>query len=230
MSEVTVILLGHKSLAGKDTFFDAVQGLGFVRVGFADKLKQTVADLYGFTNDQMFGNSKDIEDKRYLNDYDPTHFYNNDFGDQIPIRYFGDSESAKAEDLSVNPDYRGYLTPRRVLQIFGQQQRALFPDIWAAYVFNTALPKLVAEGHKKIVITDFRFQNEGRVAENWVKEDENSRSLYTVKVHRPDVYAKSGSNDISEVDLDNYEFDNTVINDGSLEEFQEKAREFVVNL
>ena len=130
--KILVILLGHKSMTGKDTFFSFIKDRGFTRVAFADKLKSTVADLYNFSHDQMHGNSKDVMDTRYPNLIDPEF---------IRVKgLFGFSRKVK------NPDYKPFLTPRRILQIFGQQQRALDPNIWANYVFNVEIARLVKEG------------------------------------------------------------------------------------
>lgn len=220
--KISVILLGHKSQAGKDTVGEFLQETGFVRAAFADKLKETVADLYNFTYEQMHGSLKDVEDQRYPNDYDPTHFYLTDSGEQIGFRYYGEEDNLEGNFIP-NTDYRPYLTPRRMLQIFGQQQRALFPDIWAAYVFNTTIPLLVEKGHRNIVITDFRFRNEGAYARKWEAEDPDNRKLLLCKIHRPGVSAESGAGDISEKDLDGYEFDRVIVNDGSLSELREWA-------
>lgn len=61
-----VILLGHKARTGKDTVADYLfNQYGFFRYGLADKLKQVVADLYAFDEEQMYGKFKDVEDLRY---------------------------------------------------------------------------------------------------------------------------------------------------------------------
>jgi hypothetical protein len=216
-NKVTVILLGHKSLSGKDTFFEAVEDMGFARAAFADKLKSTVADLYNFSHDQMYGEGKDIQDERYPNTVD-KEWVERDI----------EGIHGSGRELVKNPDYKAFFTPRRILQLFGQQQRSLFPDIWASYVFSTKIPELISKGHSNIIVTDFRFQNEAKVSEKFAKE--SGYDLHTVKIVRPDVLAKSGANDISEVDLDNYPFMHVLHNEGTLEEFQKKARDFVSNL
>jgi len=209
--KVTVVLLGHKARAGKDTTAEFVEELGFKRAAFADKLKHTVMDLYNFSNAQMFGDEKEIQDERYPNliDAEVTMNYNN--GEYI---------------TASNPDYLPHFTPRRILQLFGQQQRSLNPDIWAAYVFNSTLTRMMEEGCNKVGDTDFRFKNEAVVAARWAEQDPENRSLYVVKVHRPGVFAGSGANDISEIDLDDYEFQHTILNDGSLEDLKNKALHF----
>jgi hypothetical protein len=181
MDNCLVILLGYKSLSGKDTFYNAIQDLGFIRCAFADKLKDTVKDLYNLADDQVFGDLKDVPDLRYQNLID------------------------SGTRLQALP----YLTPRRILQVFGQQQRQLNPHIWPSYVFNTVIPKQWQQGHNKFVITDFRFKNEHQVAKEWAKL--NKVNLVTIKIDRP-IEAKSGAFDISEIELDDFKDWTYVIN------------------
>jgi len=240
-NKVTVVLLGHKAKAGKDTIAGFVEPLGFRRAAFADKLKHTVMDLYHFNNEQMFGDLKEDPDSRYPNLIDKEYFEPGDADYPNPElnsiakfdNYLKSSPTLAVDIKSLripNPDYVPYFTPRRILQIFGQQQRSINPDIWAAYVFNSTVTRMVEEGYRRIVVTDFRFKNEAKVAERWAQQDQENRVLHTVKVFRPGVLAGSGANDISEIDLDDYEFQHTIINDGTLEELEEKAIRFFKEL
>lgn len=201
MSDIVVVMLGHKSLAGKDTVFGFAEELGFKRVAFADKLKTTCMDLYNLSHDQVFGEGKDVMDERYPNHVDPEFL---------------------SEDRP-NPDFKPFLTPRRILQLFGQDQRALFPNIWASYVFTTAIPELVSQGERKIVVTDFRFPNEALAAQQWSSQSSKNH-LHLYKVLRPGVVAKTGSNDISETALDEFsDWDGTILNDGNLETLRARS-------
>jgi len=218
-NKVIVVMLGHKSQAGKDTVAGYLSELGFVRAAFADKLKNTVQDLYGFTKEQMYGSTKDVEDNRYPNIYDEKYI-----ATDIP------GVEGSGDERVLNPEYKEFFTPRRILQVFGQQQRALYPTIWPVYVFNVAIPKLIEQGHSKIVITDFRFKNEAAVAEQWAADSPETRALHTVKIYRPDVESKTSPTDISEIDLDDYTFQHMLTNDGSLEDLREKSLELVRRL
>lgn len=206
-----IYLLSGKSLNGKDTLYDSCKESGWVRVSFADKLKATVADLYNFSHEQMHGSLKDVMDERYPNLYDAKEletFSEEDFWHECPIKI-------------PNTEYKPFLTPRRVLQVFGQQQRSLFPDIWASYIFTTEIPRLKKLGHNKFVITDTRFKNEIKVAEKFLEKD---TVLIKVRIVRPNVFAKSGSNDISEIDLDDYKsWDYVITNDTSMDDLKLKG-------
>lgn len=222
MSKLTVLMLGHKSLVGKDTFFSFAKEEGFVRVAFADKLKETVADLYNFSHDQMHGDLKDVMDERYPNLIDPKIISTPQF-EGVGIRAGGPIVERP------NPDYKPFLTPRRVLQLFGQQQRSLFPDIWAAYIFNVKIPALVAEGHNKFVVTDFRFRNEANVALEWSKRNPDA-DLRLIKINR-DIIARSGAGDISENDLNDFNcWSHQLQNNDTVDTFKSQVVELLASL
>lgn len=221
MDKLTVIMLGHKSLVGKDTFYSFVSkaypGVA-ARLAFADKLKSTVADLYGFSHDQMHGGSKDIMDDRYPNLIDPKKVVSPEWEcDDINLAL---DNGVKLGDVLVeNPEYKPLFTPRRILQIFGQQQRSLYPDIWASYVFNSEIAKQASLGKKVFVITDFRFRNEAKVGLNWARTTGNTLSI--VKINRPSVTALSGASDISENDLNDFTgWDHILNNTGSINNYE----------
>ena len=201
-----VILLGHKARVGKDTSAGFLESFGYIRYAFADKLKATVSDLYDFTEEQMYGEDKDLEDTRFLNNIDNPLIF-----DEI---YVGQDGSVQRSRARRNPDYRSFLTPRRILQRFGQDQRLIYPDIWAQYVFN----EIEKSDHNVFVITDFRFKNEYTVARRWADLSFNNQ-LFTVKINRPGVSLHTGSNDISENDLNDFdEWDYIIENDSTLED------------
>jgi len=206
MSEkLLVILLGYKSKAGKDTFFQYVQDKGFKRAAFADKLKQVVMDQFIFTHEQMYGGLKDVMDNRYHNTIDtPTIIKTIKAHATDPL---GNRVVSDPLTMEVpNPDYKPYYTPRRILQIYGGMLRQIYPDIWASYVFNSAIPKMASEGHRKFIITVLRFPNELVVAEKWAQRSSGAYDITVkaVKIDRPGVEAESGAGDISENALNDF--------------------------
>lgn len=224
MNKVYIYLVSGKSLNGKDQLYKLLKDeVGLVQVAFADKLKETVMDLYGFSYEQMYGNLKDKEDKRYKNNIDPKKIIDLK---TWPDPNFAHDNGVEFSKMEVkNPEYKKYFTPRRILQIFGQDQRAIFPDIWVSYVFNTTIPNLIKDGHTKFIITDVRFKNEIAVAEQL--QPKNSK-LVKIRINRPGFYAKSCPDDISEIDLDNYtNWDYIIENTGSLDELKSKGLDII---
>ena len=134
--------------SGKDTTADfLIQHHGFIRIALADPLKRICRDVFGFTDDQLWGPSasRNAPDLRYLRS-DPTL------------------------DAELQ-----FLTPRFALQTLGTEWgRACYPDVWIDYALRAARqvleedfrydPKCGAWGidgrTKGVVISDVRFLNE----------------------------------------------------------------------
>lgn len=225
MDKTFIYLVSGKSLNGKDTLYSLCrEEVGWVRVAFADKLKEAVADLYGFSTEQMYGELKDVEDQRYPNSIDSAYIL--DPKEDVDWVNFALSKGATLDSYMIkNPIYKPFLTPRRVLQVFGQDQRRLFPHVWVNYVFNKTIPQLVCEGFRKFIVTDVRFKNEIKIAYQAASE---TTVMTRVRITRPGVCAKTGASDPSEVDLDDYaDWDYVLVNDGSPEELKRKGLEMV---
>jgi len=216
---VIVLMLGHRSLTGKDTGAEYLKQFGWQRMAFADKLKSTVADLYNFSHSQMHGDLKDTEDLRYKNTVDE------------PYKFGYDEASGEVLTWVPNDNYKPFFTPRRILQIFGQQQRLLYPDIWAQYIFNQIDIRRGLSSNPtqifKYVITDFRFKNEFEVAKRWAQTDVDGpvkvqKCIFPIKVDR-NVVAKSGSQDISEHDLDSFgNWCGVIDNNGTIDDLHDR--------
>jgi len=119
----------------------------------------------------------------------------------------------------------GILTPRRILQVVGQDMRAIYPNVWASYIFDTLIPSIeqtfISEpGERTYIVSDFRFPNEYKVAKEWESADPYTRRLFTAKIERPSLELEfAGKTDISETALDDFQhWDACLINDGSIED------------
>ncbi len=226
-NKITVILVSGKSQNGKDSLFiEAGKPLGFKRFAYADVLKDLVAKIYNFSHDQMYGSLKDFPDFRYPNKADPKYL-------SIPSWNLEKNELNNPRTMEtymeaglawLNPIYTEYLTPRRILQIFGQDQRKIYQDVWSSYLFNSEINKAIEQGYTKFMVTDLRFHDEVRVAKEWA-EKEPKVDLLLFRVNRPGVVAKSGAEDISETQFDNYtEWNEVILNDGDLNHLGEIGR------
>lgn len=118
-------------------------------------------------------------------------------------------------------DPRFNQTPRYFLQSLGEYNRGLYLNVWADYLFNVTINNLIKNGHNRICISDGRHQSEIEFAYKWAEE--NKIKLLTIKIVRPEIEALSGSDHISEKDLDNFDdVDMTIINKEK-EEFNKKV-------
>jgi hypothetical protein len=201
---INVVMLGHRARTGKDSLTAEMirrYPKTCYRYAFADKLKSVVADLYDFSPEQMYGDLKDVEDTRYPNNMDDRLI--------IEKQPMGFGDTVLQIKTHTNPDYKPYLTPRRILQIFGQQQRAIYPDIWAQYVFNQIEKEhrehITDDVQRVVFIADFRFPNEFNVARRW-RDLGSGRKLYCIKLMRPEMPTISGQEDISETALTEFEY------------------------
>ena len=222
MGNKRIIMVGHKAQAGKDTFFKIVEPLGYTRFALADRLKEVVADLYQFSSEQMYGSLKDVEDLRYSNTIDSKFIKPKRLPRPRPEGFH-----LEQQDLIIeNPEYRPYLTPRRILQIFGQQMRSIYPDIWASYAYNVTANRLLKD-NDNLILTDFRFQNEAAFAERWCKD--HNVGLIFIKVTRPILI--NNSSDISENDLNDFSRWHYILaNDSDLKTYYDKVHSLVETL
>jgi hypothetical protein len=123
------------------------------------------------------------------------------------------------ETVSRIQEYLGVPREKKpeLLQAVGTACRNVYgEDIWV----SRALDEIKAAGpDENIIITDLRFKNEYR--------ELKKAGFTTVRINRPGRPQDRDPNHISEVDLDDVEFDYTIENDGTLEEFYNKI-DFII--
>ncbi len=130
-----IVGVGHKARAGKDTVANhLVNHHGFERTAFASRLKEVARVVFGFNDEQLYGNLKEVPDEKW-----------ND-----TLRFLGSDGTGST--------FHEPLTPRIAMQKIGTESfRDIFHrDIWIAALF------LGLEPGKRYVITDVRFHNEAQ--------------------------------------------------------------------
>lgn len=220
---VTVYMISGKAKHGKDSIYEVGREfIGWKKAAFADKLKEITMDLYNLTEEQIKGNSKDKQDSRYINYYDPKTVL---VDIESPIKNL--PKNIKIQKAAVyidNEKYTKFLSPRRILQIIGKQHRDIYPAVWAEYLFNKTIPTLVKGGAKDIIITDTRFLNELEAGEKWRESSEQNR-IIKIRIIRSNIDNIKEEDDISETELDSYSnWDFIINNDKSLVELKEKVK------
>lgn len=66
MNEPIIIGIGHKKGVGKDTVANRlVDSYGFIRMSFADPLKEACRIIFHFSDEQLYGNLKEVIDPRW---------------------------------------------------------------------------------------------------------------------------------------------------------------------
>lgn len=110
-----IIGLTGQARAGKDTFADHInKGYRFTRIGLADPMKRFCKELFDFSDEQLYGDERDLSDRRY-----PRR-------NPMPAT----PEEAQSGD---------YLTPRYALQTLGTEWgRDCYENIWIEYGIGIA--------------------------------------------------------------------------------------------
>lgn len=112
---------------------------------FADKLKEILVDVFGLSNDQVYGTD---EQKNTF-----TNIKWDTMSNEIRIKY------SNKNDSSFLPILRnGYMTAREVMQVYGTDicRKMFFDTIWV----DACLRKIEKENPKIALIADMRFRSE----------------------------------------------------------------------
>lgn len=109
---------------------------------------------------------------------------------------------------------------RRTLERLGTEVgRNLFgTNFWIDQTF-----KAIAEYGGAAVITDVRFPNEARAVEKIALG-------YLIRIERPSLEGVAGSSHISESALDDYDFEEIVVNDGTIQHLHNEIAAYAIAL
>jgi len=189
-----VIGVSGRASSGKDTFADIlVRDYGFTKLSFADPMKLICQEIFDFTHDQLWGDSKhrDIPDTRYRILGTCPHCRQ----EMVPTPYALGTTPVAWTCTVCSESLSAFLTPRLALQTLGTEWgRTLYPAVWT----DKLQRDIERNSHKRWVITDIRFRNElvvanalgptvrllrGKTTTNHVSENElTDEDDYTIKV------------------------------------------------
>lgn len=116
---------------------------------------------------------------------------------------------------------------RRLLQDLGEIGRKYHADLWVDKTIETL--QAYSREADIVCFTDCRYPNELAGIKQWTAMD-SSNQVVTVRIERPGHVMTANQNHISETALDDYTFDYTIINDGSLEDYRIKVLETVAKI
>ena len=136
---------------------------------------------------------------------------------KIAIDLFGLSHEQCYGDKQIKEkvDSRYGLSPREILQGMGEKMREIHPSIWVDTVFNTTIPELQKKGYNCFVVSDVRYPNEA--------DKIHEQGGWVVRIDRLSGGTSVGANHSSETAMEGYsEFDFTLENNSTLEEYYEK--------
>jgi len=175
---------------------------------FAKALKDTAINILGLERDLVYGSN---DDKETL-----THIVWDNFPEEIRFKYADKSKDPMSGASMWHGPRCGPMTIREVLQVMGTDIfREMFEqDVWANSPFRSDWSE-----HDVVFITDCRFPNEKRVTEE--------RNGVTIRLLRNTGFTDNHS---SEVALDDYTFERTFENNGSLDELARFVRKTLLEL
>lgn len=134
-----LIGISGKARSGKDTFAQMLAeelqketGQAYVLMAYAHELKLKIQKDFDLSYEQLWGDEKEVEDKRYKKRHSNIVKYNN-IGEVV-----------------------SYWTPREIMQNYGQFFRTIDYDFWVKHLFNVVEEK----NYKNVIITDLRHVNE----------------------------------------------------------------------
>jgi hypothetical protein len=136
---VNIIGITGKAGSGKDAVADSLcTNHGLVRVALADSMKRFCKEIFGFTDEQLWGPSelRNVIDKRLPR----KHTWVQADG-IVQLQEFGGHEfkCACCGAVSDEETPQCYLTPRFALQQLGTEfGRAMFEDVWINYAMRDA--------------------------------------------------------------------------------------------
>ena len=132
-----LIGISGKARSGKDTFtgmlLDALEKkqASYIKMAYADDLKERVMKDFDLTYDQVYGDLKEVPDHRYC-------------------------KPGSSAAFSSNP-YEAFWTPREILQYMGTEgYRHIDSKFWIKQLFK----KIDSSFIKNVIITDCRFPDE----------------------------------------------------------------------
>ena len=197
-----LIGISGRARAGKDTLanmlMEGLKEYDVIKTAFAEELKKQVKEHFDLSHEQLYGNLKEVEDKRY-----PMY----------PKMQYTGGEVFKCGTL-FQPIC--CWTPREIMQDYGQFMREIDYDYWVKALFK----KIDDQNVDFLIITDLRHKNEVAAVLR--------RGGIHIRIYRDsDEYSKvHNTQHISETALDNYgKIDFEIYNNDTLDDLKQKAKD-----
>jgi len=195
-----IIAFGHRDRVGKDTACAEIAKI-LEASGVKVRVDRFAADIYTIHNALITGAEWDTAAYTPMFVNDVTNA-----AKQI-LAKFGPEKPAKVREL---------------LRFIGARGRQDDPDIWANKLAGRIMPGYVN------MVADLRFKNEASVLRG-ITASSNDVNINTVLVNIV-KHDQIASDDISEHDLDAFEWDHTIHNEGTLEEYLGQIRALLIKL
>lgn len=141
--------------AGKDEASrHLVEAHGYTRIAFADELKHLAKQVFGFSDETLWGPSalRNAPDSRFLRATHTHHEWEIEPKGEI---WHCTRCSGEFDPKEAAPPCNEYVTPRLALQLIGEMMKEIYPAIWVERTLQAA-DKIAGP----VVIPDLRFKRE----------------------------------------------------------------------
>jgi len=234
----TILYILGEAHSGKSEAAKHLQKVGFTEIALADPMKRFLMELYGFSEDQLWGPSasRNQQDPRFL------HRAKGSLG----TTYSGGDPSNKMP----NPPEDEYLSARLALQTLGEAMRGCYSQTWVRKLFETfgELEKggmgyvptqgLFGDGHPvfgrmpeplgpyfDFLVPDVRHWNEHDALKEAGAKGFRIRAPFQGEGLSPKLAQHRSETEQREIPDD--ELDAVIVNDGTLEELYAKIDAFL---
>ena len=205
MGKCVFIGVSGKARAGKDTFSDFLLDIiiskynkTVIKVAYADELKRKIMNEFDLSWEQLYGDLKEVPDKRY-----PKKSLINKLNNK--------------EDGKVWQDKDLYWTPREIMQFIGTDcYREVDNEFWVKSLFKSVNP----EEYDFIIVSDCRFESE--------IDPIVLAGGYHVNINRENSDSITNNSHKSETSLgDGYKVDFYIQNNGNLQDLNKTAEDIM---
>jgi hypothetical protein len=195
---MTIVAFSGRLKSGKTTLAQPFIDNGYIKVSFADVLKESLSSIYNLDSDYFY--NQDLKNKIF----DKPFIY--DEKAAIKLSQYFNLDIIK---LWKDCDYKEMFTIRDMMQYVGT-------NILRRYDYDFHVKKTIEKldvENNNYVFDDVRFFNE--------LESLRELKAYNIFVIRP--WFMEYSNHKSEIDLSFYLFDSVIVNDSSFDVFKTKS-------
>lgn len=151
--DIQVLGIAGNTKSGKDTLANFLaEEFGCTVTHFADSFKNILKGVFAFSDDQLWGKSKNVPDERYV------------FSGTCPLDH-AQCEWSDVDSLwhcpTCSNTYQKFLTPRFTMHTLGTEWgRTMYGSVWTEMTLRNILETFHKTGNTRFVIADLRFREE----------------------------------------------------------------------
>lgn len=210
-TQLTLLGIAGNARSGKDTLADFLAAeLGFSITHFADAFKNILKDIFEFSDDQLWGKSKDVPDQRYA------------FSGICPLDHaqcsLSDTDRLWCCPVCKNT-YEKFLAPRFTMMTLGTEWgRTMYADVWTDMTLRKIQQAFQTENKQRWIVADLRMRNE--------VERIHAAGGKAILIKRSIIEEHLWHATESELTaMPDSQFDAVIDNNGTLDELKAKAHE-----